>query len=315
MVARLGRAGITLVEVIVVVGVIALLLALLLPAVLATRGTAAQTECRSNLKQLGLALHGYHESHKCFPPAGLNGISAHVFLLPYIERRDLYDRIEFGTQWPKPRPGLEAASEVVVPLFQCPSDPGAAPPAGTNYALNQGTRQVDASKANGLFRFVSFQPGANGPGDRCLRDADVSDGLSQTAAMAEVLQAWNAAAHRRRVIHHTARLYDLDETEAFIAECLGIPETQLPAAFGFLPPWTQPGFMNTAYNHVVPPNSGSCLNETRPPSGILTPASEHGGGVNVLLGDGAVRFVSDGTDRTVWQSLGTVSGGEATTGL
>lgn len=312
MFTRHGRAGVTLVELLVVIGIISLLLALILPAMLATRGAARKVACTSHLKQLGLALHGYHDSHKCFPPAGMNAISAHVFLLPYIERRDLYDRVEFETKWPEPRLGLDAVSKVVVPLLQCPSDPGAAPrdaaaPAGTNFALNRGTRQVDDSKANGFFQFPSET--------QCVRGADVTDGLSNTAAMAEVLLALKNATRRARVIHHTAREYDLGETEAFIDECLNIPETRLPAAWGFLPPWTRSGAMHTTYNHVLPPNSGSCLNESKVPSGILTPASEHAGGVSVLLGDGSVRFVSDGIARPVWQGLGTVAGGEATSGF
>jgi prepilin-type N-terminal cleavage/methylation domain-containing protein len=307
MSAKAGRAGVTLVEMLVVLGVIALLMAVLLPAVLATRGAARKVDCTSHLKQLGLAVHGYHDSHRCFPPGSLNAMSGHVFLLPYIERRDLYDQVEFDRQWGEPRPGFDAISEVIVPLLQCPSDPGSAPPAGTNFALNFGTRQVDELKANGLFRSASQH--------RCVRDVDVTDGLSNTVAMAEVVQAWPAAARRARLIYHTAREYDQDETEAFIDECLSVPETQLPAAYGFLPSWTTPGFMSTAYNHVVPPNSGSCLNVSGVPSGILTPASEHAGGVSVLLGDGSVRFVSDGIARAVWQGVGTVAGGEAMNGF
>ncbi|HEX6986123.1 MAG TPA: DUF1559 domain-containing protein, partial [Planctomycetaceae bacterium] len=112
MPTRRHRAGLSLIELFIVLGVTALLIALLIPAVQAARESARLTTCRSNLKQLGLALHNYHSVHDCFPPGGMNALSTHVFLLPYIGRRDLYDRIEFATPWPNPRPELEAVSEV-----------------------------------------------------------------------------------------------------------------------------------------------------------------------------------------------------------
>ncbi|MGC1272309.1 MAG: DUF1559 domain-containing protein [Planctomycetaceae bacterium] len=304
------RSGFTLLELFVVIGVIALLIALLLPAIQAARESARRTECKSHLKQLGLALHNYESVHRCFPPGGMSGLSTHVFLLPYIERRDLHDRIEFEIPWNDPRPEVDAASKIIIAVYQCPTDPGAAAPAGTNYAGNSGTRQVDLDRQNGLLRTCRSPPYDK---DQCVRAGDVADGLSQTAAMAEVLQSWEIR-ERKRVIHHTSRHYDLHETEAFIEECLAIPATQEPASFGFIPPWTQPGLFSTQYNHVVSPNSGGCLNATTVPSGILTPASEHGGGVNLLLADGAVRFVSGGIDRYVWQGLGTVSGSEVVAG-
>ncbi|MDQ3329667.1 MAG: DUF1559 domain-containing protein, partial [Planctomycetota bacterium] len=101
------RTGFSLIELFVVLGVIALLIALLIPAVQAARETARRMQCKSHLKQLGLALHHYESAHGCFPPGGMNGLSTHVFLLPYVERPDLYGRIEFDIPWIGPRPGLK----------------------------------------------------------------------------------------------------------------------------------------------------------------------------------------------------------------
>ncbi|MBA3315500.1 MAG: DUF1559 domain-containing protein [Planctomycetaceae bacterium] len=300
------RGGFSLIELLVVVLIIALLLALLIPAVQSARESARTTQCRGNLRQVGLALHNYHAAHRCFPPGGINALSTHVFLLPFIEHSDLHGQIEFDIDWISPRPGLKAVSAVIVPLYQCPSDPGAAPPAGTNYAANSGSRKMDSADQDGLFRMINKSP-ARSYG-RCVRDGDVTDGLSQTAAMAEVLQSWEVR-DRRRVIHYTERSYALEETDVFLADCRAV-SSRLPAAFGFSPPWTQAGLMATQYNHAAVPNSGSCLNRNDVPSGILTAASEHRGGMNVLLADGAVRFLSDGVNVSTWRALGTVSKGE-----
>ena len=312
----IGR-GFTLVELLVVTGVIALLLALLLPAVQASREAARKTHCRSNLKQLGLALHGYEATHRVFPPGSMNGFSPHVFLLPHLTRNDLYAKIEFDIPWPGPRPWVETIAMIEVPVFQCPSDSavrveGAL--AGTNYAANWGTRQgADEVRFwDGLFRVVN--PSVHGvAGCRCLRPADITDGLSQTAAIAEMLKYSEGSPQRKRVVYSSSRHYAQEDTEAFLAECLSIPERQRPANWGFDSPWTHPAIGITGYNHVVAPNSGSCANTTSLSSGIITPASEHPDGVNLLLGDGAVRFVSESMDRGVWRGLGTTGGGEVAT--
>ena len=315
--SSVSRRGLTLVELIVVTGVIALLLALLFPAVQASREGARRTQCRSNMKQLGLALHGYEATHRVFPPGSINGLSPHIFLLPFLERNDLYAKIEFNTPWPFPRPWVETIRLVEVPAFQCPSDPAVhveGTLGGTNYAANRGTRQANdpVRDGNGFFRDVHFTlDGA--PGCKCLRPADVTDGLSQTAAMAEVLKTLDGSHQRKRVVHRSTRHYGQEETEAFIQECRDIPATRRPSGWGYFPDWTVPGLETTGYNHVVTPNSGNCLNQTNIPSGIFTPASEHAGGVNLLLADGTVRFVSENIDRTLWRALGTTSGGEVET--
>lgn len=97
---RRPSLGFTLIELLVVIAIIAILVALLLPAVQQAREAARRSSCKNNLKQLGLALHNYHDTHGVFPPGAVHGsstnqLSWHVFTLPYIEQGPLYDTIDF----------------------------------------------------------------------------------------------------------------------------------------------------------------------------------------------------------------------------
>ena len=93
-----ARLGFTLVELLVVIAIIGVLVALLLPAVQSAREAARRMSCSNNLKQLSLALHNYEDTHKTFPPAGIdsNQMSWVVLLLPYFEQKNLYDQFNFN---------------------------------------------------------------------------------------------------------------------------------------------------------------------------------------------------------------------------
>lgn len=113
------RSAFTLIELLVVIAIIAILIALLLPAVQQAREAARRTHCKSNLKQLGIALHNYHESHRTFPPGYVSGSSPYAYgwgtmLLPYIEQKSLYDSLNFGSVTAMPQNALV--------MYQCPSD-------------------------------------------------------------------------------------------------------------------------------------------------------------------------------------------------
>src|SRR5436305_329857 len=89
------RTAFTLIELLVVIAIIAILIALLVPAVQKVREAAARTQCANNLKQIGLAIHGYHDTNKWLPTgvqagSGKNYLSFHVFILPYLEQQDLF---------------------------------------------------------------------------------------------------------------------------------------------------------------------------------------------------------------------------------
>lgn len=113
-------------------------IALLLPAVQAAREAARRSQCCNNLKQLALAMHNYHDTYKCFPPAYIadeNGTPMHswrVLLLPFVEQNALYERYNFDEPWDSPANLVLA--QTAIPVFRCPSD-GVSSGPETNYVM------------------------------------------------------------------------------------------------------------------------------------------------------------------------------------
>lgn len=266
--------GFTLIELLVVLGVIALLVALLLPAVQQARSAARGVQCRNNLKQIGLALHNYHSTHNGFP---IGHVPAKMWTwqsmtLPYLDLGALYDRIGYDS----PEDcftanfllGPDDPGAVIVPVFQCPSDPnadrvyteelGIGVHTPTNYL---GVAGADASSKDGTFYLGSF-----------IRLRDIADGESTTIAAAE----------------------------------RGIPGS---LQFGWLlcgagePKWT--GYMDSHLSVQPGISRGSEAEEHRDHFW-----SWHTGGTHVLLADGAARFVSESIDSTTVVRLATRAAGD-----
>jgi len=144
-------------------------IALLLPAVQAAREAARRSQCTNNLKQLALAMHNYHDTYKCFPPAYVadeDGRPMHswrVLLLPYLEQQPLYEQYNFDEPWDSP--ANLALADIMPDVFRCPSDPST-PFSNTSYAMIVG-------------------PGTLFDGTRPCRIADISDGTSNTIMLVE----------------------------------------------------------------------------------------------------------------------------------
>jgi len=285
----------TLVELLVVIAIIGILIALLLPAVQAAREAARRSQCSNNLKQLGLALHNYHDTHKEFPPGtigrradGNAWVETRVpfirHILPFIEqsgRDELYDdNISWHQQPAANRPQLFGA----LPTFLCPSDKpreGGLDDHYGNYGLNWGPSTfVVPNRPRSEEAPFAILYGA--------RFGDILDGTSNTLAMMEMLQA-PGSDNRGRIWNDDAGSYTLmaqtgpnSRAGDGVHYCVDDPEQNLPCTK--LP------------NHK--------------PDFYMASRSRHPGGVQAALCDGSVQFISETIDLNIWRAASTQSGKE-----
>jgi prepilin-type N-terminal cleavage/methylation domain-containing protein/prepilin-type processing-associated H-X9-DG protein len=300
------RHGLSLIEVLVVLAVTGILVAMLLPAVQAAREAARRARCLNNLKQIGLALHGYESAAGCFPPgAGGKGQSAHTALLPFLELRPLYDTFNMDYSlgdWPNQTAGLR-----MVEIFLCPSDGDWYSPSSNNYAANRGVVTTLGQPADGVF--------PDGPESRAVRLAEIRDGLAQTVAFSEFLVGHPQSSDRRRGFYLPADHSQGGPTPPalFAARCLALK------AMAVLPgqnlkgrQWAVGVWRDTLYDHFLPVNAPSCANTSGSSVfGTVTASSQHAGGANALASDGHVTFVKESINLQHWRALGTRGGGEA----
>jgi len=302
------RRGFTLIELLVVIAIIALLMALLLPAVQKVRAAADKMRCANNLKQIGLALHHYHNDYHQFPEGWTLGLDFGTLsrLLPYIEQDSLHRQINFTV--PYNHPNNTQARLTVVTMFRCPADlQNPMPQLGgaTNYMGNSGNWIV----------FLPIGPNAGLPGPNGVfymgsknNFASIYDGTSNTAFYSERVLADGSnglVSPLEDVFFPKTTPTTQDEAHAQCQACdINNLANQAPVFMGA--PWMHGQHI---YNHVSPPNSRSCgffisLRATMPPS------SRHPGGVNVFFGDGSVRYVLNGIDLNLWRALGSRNGAE-----
>ncbi len=315
------RLGFTLIELLVVIAIIAILIALLLPAVQQAREAARRTQCKNNLKQLGLALHNYHDSHLVFPPGGTYttiasgtqpaGWSIQARLLPYVDGSNLFNQINFSAGYAS-QPTI---TQIRMGLLLCPSEvndqayiDGALTYFPCSYAANYGQWFIwnPANNQTGT--------GAFGPNSR-TSTRDFTDGTSNSLALAEV------------------KAY-----QYYLRDVGGVPTLPTsPAGVSALGgtlknsghnEWVdsrsnQTGFTTTfGPNTKCPHNDAGTIRDvdfvstregnspTAATYAVLTARSHHTGIVQTLLMDGAVRSVSENVDLNVWRNLGTRAGGE-----
>jgi prepilin-type processing-associated H-X9-DG protein len=322
------RLAFTVVELLVALVAIAILVAMMFPTVQRLRESAARTQCAHQMKQLGAAMHNYHGVHKNLPPACLTssmyGPGPIVMLLGHLDR-DLFSGVDDARDRFGVAAGLvnrDIAGAVRIPVLACPSDPHDAREylfGWTNYHSNYGT-WVGARGWDGVFGPNFDISVARKTGS--LRFRDIGDGLSNTAAFAEVANGKgnNAAAQRdprvdcfefgalttTEIVDARGQLLAKDWRTADFADPLwGNPPWRWR---GY--PWREGTIWRTGYNHLLPPNNPCwrCNNDWWQ---LVSPASSfHPGGVNVLMADGAVRFVADDIDPDVWAAAGSRNGEE-----
>jgi prepilin-type N-terminal cleavage/methylation domain-containing protein/prepilin-type processing-associated H-X9-DG protein len=316
--SRSSRRAFTLIELLVVIAIIAVLIALLLPAVQSAREAARRIQCTNNLKQLGLAMHNYHDTVGTFPlgrtiPQAIS-YSPMARLLPFMEQLNVGSALNFNVGWNDP--GVTTATRTAIASFVCPSDANSRVPVefgnGTSYRSNEGTSVAmwhGASDATGVNATI---PAPNGMffANAMIRMADVTDGTSNTAAFSEHMRGdFNQQVSSEKLDTYRPGTYPATPDEAVaLCRATDITNLSLQGVSDVGAPWIYGYHSTTSYWHSGPPNTRSCM---FPPSRIMTVAnSAHPGGVNMLLVDGSVRFIKDTTDIRTYRALGTRAGGE-----
>lgn len=325
--------GFTLIELLVTIAIISILIGLLLPAVQSAREAARATQCRGNLRQVGIAISNYVVVYDSFPVTTCTDnrlrpwvdcyYSVHARILPYLEQTALFNAINFeaGTLPPESSassgpngPGSAAinatVSRVGIRTFLCPSDGGAFGSSGTNYRASVGvgpmplTMPESPDSGNGFFESCGL-----------TRPSSIPDGLSHTAAFSERSRGTGNAAMPGAGRDYWQSLGFVRTADEVLQYCrvLGRPSNQSVYANGGAW-WFWTGRERTMYDHAQPPNGvvPDCLGTgaVAMNPGMATARSFHPGGVNVLMGDGSVRFTIDAIDPKVWRGLGTRNGGE-----
>lgn len=337
---RKKQSGFTLIELLVVIAIIAILIGLLLPAVQKVREAAARTKCQNNLKQIGLGLHNYESANQVFPfgkgPSYAGSPvyarwSIHSQLLPYIEQGPLYQAIDFSSPpetpgmggvinfmpaWQNPTRINAAPCRAMVPLFLCPSDINANTddwPGKNNYYASQG-RQF-------LCDLTETQPSTIAPAEvpdgplyylSKVKMLDLVDGTSNTAVFSEKLRG-SGSPDPKRDMKVMSNQSTLDASYNTCAALNPATATPLTSKQGYS--WVMGEMCCTTYNHVSLPNTTTCAgtNFTVNMSNmamVVPPSSGHTNGVNVLMGDGSIRFVTNSIDLATWRAMGTRNGGE-----
>lgn len=341
------KRGFTLIELLVVIAIIAILVALLLPAVQQAREAARRSTCKSQLKQLGIGLHNYHDVFGVYPP-GLTGtttgtnhnsgrLSPFFGLLPYIDQTALFDDMVSG---PGDNQGMNPWTSRIwhdtdLPALNCPSDVLHNRDRGkTSYAFNHGDRGTELEnreieRCRGVFCGVTP-----------FAEKDIADGTSNTIAMAEMRKSLAYGGDNLEVAGQVLKNSGIGVDPTIRpSACLANvnpsnPEQFIAGSDGDRmrgDRWLdgRPAF--TGFQTILPPNSPSCVSGTNaedPNNAIYSAASAHAGGAHILLVDGGVRFVSSNIDAGnlttvtpgrdmspspygVWGALGTRSSSES----
>lgn len=338
--SRRSARGFTLIELLVVIAIIAVLIALLLPAVQQAREAARRTQCKNNLKQLGLALHNYLSTHSAFPPNGVTNVqaanswSAQAFILPFLEGGNLYNAINFNV-------GYSHANNISpvhikamrVPTLICPSDPkdrqrvttaGAPDHYPLSYAVSRGTYEIHRTQS-ATDVGVAFDGGAAFAFNKSTRERDFTDGMSNTIGMSEVKCFTPRFQDNCGLTAVTA----LDPASVVTA-LSGAPTPNFSSETGHTE-WVSGNTNHSGFTTTFTPNtkvlytasgvvydvdgiskreaSGGTVCDGITTYAAVTSRSWHTGIVQSLLMDGAVRSISSNIDLSTWRNLGQRSDG------
>ncbi len=303
-------SGFTLIELLVVIAIIAVLIALLLPAVQQAREAARRTQCKNNLKQLGLAMHNYHDTANMFPIGSVSRTGGRFggpewpyllhFLYPYIDQTPLYNNLNFAL----PAPYVSTAGwapntfDAKISALQCPSDgQGGAAKNITGQSMTTSNYLGFFTGLNDAQANADANPRAAFGMNRGARIRDITDGTSNTMIVAEYLTG---------VSGDNRGWFWTNRAGSQFMFATNTPNSSIPDNLLDNPTFCPTGNGNSANN---PQNNLPCVPDGNDSNNFVSPRSRHTGGVHVLLGDGAVRFVSSNVDLTTWRNLAQLSDG------
>jgi prepilin-type N-terminal cleavage/methylation domain-containing protein/prepilin-type processing-associated H-X9-DG protein len=337
----LRRAGFTLIELLVVIAIIAVLVALLLPAVQQAREAARRSQCKNNLKQIGLAMHNYHSSSNCFPisvgwgPATgdrQGAFSDKWMMLPQLDRQSEYN-LSNVRDWPYDTNGWfgptsnDRAQSGRIPVFNCPSQPYTINGGASNhtYAINIGVlgnvtniQNFGWNTANnvprdGFHNGIASYSGGGGTSDPIVTFGTITDGSSNTVAYSEFIIDGAGTPLNQQVKNWIPDMGWSATPAQMRQACLtgvangSIGDDGRQNFRGCDWAWSWVG-CGAAYGHTLLPNDPPCYNVTFTDwlgNNIQSASSMHAGGVHCLMADGAVRYISNSVNQQTWYALGT----------
>jgi len=281
------KLGFTLVELLVVIAIIGILIALLLPAVQAAREAARRSQCTNNLKQIGLALHNYHDTHNVFPPGYVDGKGWLVttFILPYVEQASLYDKLNTRDAMNLADATQLALARTVVPGYLCPSSQETDPTQNTRLGVyNNG--------ANRYIAVSNYLP-VTGSGDIRCNSKDITSG----AAAANGLFFDNSNIKMSHITDGTSNTFAFTEraTDPKYTYWRGSVWAGATIQQWGSNPWYcgTNGYEAIRWFMVATRYSWSLINLT---TWGHPPTSMHPGGCNFVMADGSVHFISETID-------------------
>jgi len=316
-----SRPGFTLIELLVVIAIIGVLIGLLLPAVQKVREAAARIKCQNNLKQIGLALHSYHDTHRRFPkgaqndylPWGPPRTTWSIWIYPYLEQEPAYNKFDpsLGSaaqiSWYNNANsiGPNSATAAVVPAFYCPSDGLGV----VTRTVPQGTYSF--SNYLGFFGDISYGkgiPGAAPPVNKRAafglnygaRLTDFTDGTSNSMMVGEYLRGLPEYTN-------TADLPGNDFRGVIWSDQAGY--SQIYTAL--TPNNSSPDMLYPqGYCYNRPELNLPCATAAGPDDHMAGSRSRHPRGVNVVFADGSVHFITDEISSSTWKALGSIAGND-----